>query len=62
MQKFCAWQVAQLADTASGPEVADPFASLPWPPIAKSAASWDRGFGNSAMSSRVRLRAAVTGT
>jgi hypothetical protein len=62
MQKFCAWHVAQLAATASGPEVEDPFAALPWPAITKSAASWERGFGNFSMSARVRLRAAVTGT
>ena len=29
MQKFCAWHVAQLADTASAPDVADPLAALP---------------------------------
>jgi hypothetical protein len=29
MQKFCAWQVAQLAEIAIGPDVAEPFAALP---------------------------------
>jgi len=29
MQKFCAWQVAQFAETAAGPDVADPFAAFP---------------------------------
>jgi hypothetical protein len=29
MQKFCAWQVAQLAATAMGPDVDEPFAAIP---------------------------------
>jgi len=29
MQKFCAWQVAQFAATAEGPDVDDPLAAFP---------------------------------
>jgi len=62
MQKFCAWQVAHAAETAMGPDVAVPLAALPCPPNAKSGASCDFGFGKFAMSSRVNVAAAVTGT
>src|SRR6185503_4520159 len=62
MQKFCAWQVAQAAETAVEPDVVVPFASLPCPPSAKSGASCDFGFGKLAMSWRVSVAAAVTGT
>jgi hypothetical protein len=29
MQKFCAWHVAQFAETAAGPDADEPLAAFP---------------------------------